>query len=190
VGKVFQEIDATLRSFIEAQHVFFVATSPLDAAGHVNLSPKGLDTLRIISPTTVAYLDYVGSGAETIAHLRENGRIVLMLCAFEGAPKIVRLHGRGTVLEPQDPDYARLRDMFPAPMPDRSIVHVALDRISDSCGYAVPRYTYEGERQQLQEWTVRKTPSALAQYQSEKNRVSVDGLPALRWVDVDHPSLK
>ena len=109
MGKVFQEIDQKLRSFIEAQHVFFVATSPLDASGHVNLSPKGLDSLRIIDPTTVAYLDYVGSGAETIAHLRENGRIVLMLCAFDGAPKILRLHGRGKVLEPQDPDYAQLR---------------------------------------------------------------------------------
>ena len=183
MGKVFEEIDASLRSFIEAQHVFFVATSPLDADGHVNLSPKGLDSLRIIDPTTVAYLDYVGSGAETIAHLRENGRIVLMLCAFDGPPKIVRLHGKGTVLEPQDPDYPRLRDLFPSLMPDRSIIRVAIERISDSCGYAVPRLKYEGERPQLQEWTLRKTPSALAQYQSEKNRISVDGLPALRWVD-------
>jgi hypothetical protein len=159
-----------------------VATSPLDASGHVNLSPKGLDSLRILDPTTVAYLDYVGSGAETIAHLRENGRVVLMLCAFEGAPKILRLHGRGNVLEPQDPDYAQLRGLFPELMPDRSIIRIGLDRISDSCGYAVPCYAYEGERSRLPEWTGRKSASELAEYQKEKNRVSVDGLPALRWV--------
>ena len=183
MGKVFREIDQKLRSFIEAQYVFFVATSPLAESGHVNVSPKGLDSLRIIDPTTVAYLDYVGSGAETIAHLRENGRIVLMLCAFEGAPKILRLHGRGEVFEPQDPDYGQLRGLFPALMPDRSIIRIDLERISDSCGYAVPRYAYEGERSQLPEWTGRKGASGLAEYQREKNRVSVDGLPALRWVE-------
>jgi hypothetical protein len=102
MGKVHAEIDASLRSFIEAQHVFFVGTAPLDTSGHVNVSPKGLDTLRVIGPQTVAYLDYVGSGAETIAHLRENGRIVIMLCAFEGPPKILRLHGMGKAFEPQD----------------------------------------------------------------------------------------
>src|ERR1700694_565050 len=108
MGKVYAEIDANLRSFIEAQHVFFVGTAPLDKSGHVNLSPKGLDTLRVIGPQPVAYLDYVGSGAETIAHLRENGRIVIMLCAFEGPPKIVRLHGRGEVLTPENAGFGEL----------------------------------------------------------------------------------
>src|SRR5687767_12421226 len=105
MGKAYESIDATLQSFIEAQHVFFVATAP-SAGGHVNLSPKGLDTFRIVDPHTVAYLDYVGSGAETIAHLRDNGRIVIMMCAFEGPPKIVRLHGRGEAIEPEDAEYA------------------------------------------------------------------------------------
>jgi hypothetical protein len=112
MGKVYAEIDVNLRSFIEAQHVFFVSTAPLDKSGHVNVSPKGLDTLRVIGPQTVAYLDYVGSGAETIAHLRENGRIVIMLCAFEGPPKILRLHCKGEVFEPQDPEYRQLRGLF------------------------------------------------------------------------------
>jgi len=182
MGDLFEKIDGKIRAFIEAQHVFFVATSPLVADGHINLSPKGLDSLRILGPTTVAYLDYVGSGAETIAHLRENGRIVLMFCAFDGTPKIVRLNGRGEVLEPQDIGYTQLRGLFPAIMPDRSIIRIGLERISDSCGYAVPRYAFEGERSQLPDWTARKGATGLAEYQRQKNRTSVDGLPALRWV--------
>src|SRR5580693_2500580 len=111
MGKVHVEIDANLRSFIEAQHVFFVGTAPLDESGHVNVSPKGLDTLRVIGPQTVAYLDYVGSGAETIAHLRENGRIVIMLCAFEGPPKILRLHGQGEVVPASDHRFSELMEL-------------------------------------------------------------------------------
>lgn len=183
MGKLHPEIDARLRAFIEAQRVFFVATAPAGAAGHVNLSPKGLDSLRILGPHDVAYLDYVGSGAETIAHLRENGRIVLMLCAFEGAPRIVRLHGRGRVLEPQDPDFAALRGRFPADAPPRSLISVAVERISDSCGYGVPLYTYMGERSQLEQWSERKGPDGLLSYQRKNNRHSVDGLPALRWTE-------
>jgi hypothetical protein len=183
MGDMFPEIDQKLRAFIEAQHVFFVATSPLGAVGHINLSPKGLDSLRIIGPLTVAYLDYVGSGAETIAHLRENGRIVLMFCSFGGAPKIVRLHGRGEVLEPQDADYVQLRGLFSAPPPDRAIIRVHVSRISDSCGFGVPRYKFEGERSHLHEWAHRKGSQGLEEYQRKKNRTSVDGLPALRWVE-------
>jgi hypothetical protein len=183
MGKQFDEINANLRAFIEAQHVFFVATSPLNASGHVNLSPKGLDSLRIIGPTTVAYLDYVGSGAETIAHLRENGRIVIMFCAFDGPPKILRLQGKGEVLEPQDADYSQLRGLFPRVSPDRTIIRIAVHRISDSCGFGVPQYVYEGERSQLSDWAERKGAPGLSEYQREKNRVSVDGLPALRWVE-------
>ncbi len=106
------EINATITSFIERQQMFFVATAPLAGNGHVNLSPKGLDTFRIVSPTTVAYLDYVGSGAETIAHLRENGRIAIMFCAFTGSPKILRLYGRGSVIEPSTEEFRRLRRLF------------------------------------------------------------------------------
>jgi Pyridoxamine 5'-phosphate oxidase len=183
MGKVYADIDTSLRSFIEAQHVFFVATAPLDRSGHVNVSPKGLDTLRVIGPHTVAYLDYVGSGAETIAHLRENGRIVIMLCAFAGPPKIVRLHGRGEAFEPQDSEYGQLRGLFPEFPSGRTVIRIAVDRISDSCGYGVPGYAYEGERTQLPNWAERKGSQGLADYQKEKNRMSVDNLPALHWVE-------
>jgi hypothetical protein len=178
---IFDGITGELRSFIEAQHVFFVATAPLSANGHVNVSPKGLDTLRILDPTTIAYLDYVGSGAETIAHLRENQRIVVMLCAFDGHPRIVRLHGRGRAIEPQEDEFVRLRRLF-APEPEgRSVIHIALDRISTSCGFGVPLYAYERERTQLPDWSARKGEEGLAAYQQEKNSDSIDGLPALRW---------
>src|SRR5579872_4849818 len=112
MGKAYPEISPALRQFIQAQSVFFVATAPLDAGGHVNLSPKGLDTFRILGPRTVAYLDIFGSGVETIAHLRENGRIVIMFCAFEGPPKVLRLHGQGRVVEPYEEDFAGLQQNF------------------------------------------------------------------------------
>jgi hypothetical protein len=183
MSKVHEEIDDGLRSFIGAQHMFFVATAPLDAGGHVNLSPKGLDTLRIIDARTLAYLDYVGSGAETIAHVRENARIVIMLCAFEGPPKIVRFHGRGEVIEPADVEYAALRGLFPADPPDRAIIRISVQRIADSCGFGVPQYAYDGPRSQLLDWSERKGAQGLGEYQRQKNRISVDGLPALRWVE-------
>ena len=121
------------------------------------------------------------SGAETIAHLRENGRIVLMLCAFEGAPRTVRVHGRGSVLEPQDQEFNSLRGLFPAEPAGRAIVRVSIERIADSCGYGVPLYVFDGHRSQLPAWLERKGPHGLREYQAEKNRSSIDGLPALRW---------
>jgi len=181
MGKLYDGIDDDLRAFIDAQHLFFVGTAPLAANGHVNISPKGLNTLRVIDRRTMVYLDYVGSGAETIAHLRENERIVIMVCAFQGPPQIVRLHGTGKVLEPKDPGYAELRELFAAESPARSIVRIAIDRISDSCGYGVPLYAYQGERTQLPAWAARKGEQGLREYQEEKNGVSIDGLPALRW---------
>ena len=181
MGEIYEGIDAALERFIKAQQMFFVATAPLAADGHVNLSPKGLDTLRVLDPRTLAYLDYVGSGAETIAHLRENGRIVMMFCAFQGPPRIVRFHGRGEVLEPQDADFERLRPLFPAEPPGRTIVRVAVDRIAESCGYGVPRFGFEGQRTQLPAWSAHKGEQGLLEYQEKKNRVSIDGLPALRW---------
>src|SRR5438045_9694535 len=111
MGKIHEAIDDRLRAFLERQHLFFVATAPSGDAGRVNLSPKGLEALRVLGPREVAYLDYVGSGAETIAHVRENGRITLMLCAFEGPPMILRIYGRGEVVEPQDPAFPRLREL-------------------------------------------------------------------------------
>jgi len=181
MGKVYEQIDEALEEFIRGQQMFFVATGPLSASGHINLSPKGLDTLRILGPHTVAYLDYVGSGAETIAHVRENGRIVVMLCAFQGSPRIVRLYGRGEVLEPQDREFDRLRALFPAEPAGRAVVRISIGRIADSCGYGVPLYSFEGHRSQLPGWASRKGQQGLLEYQQDKNRHSIDGLPALRW---------
>jgi len=191
MGKLFGEIDAALQAFIEAQRMFFVATAPLDGAGHVNVSPKGLDTLRVLTPRKLAYLDYVGSGAETIAHLKENGRIVLMLCALHGPPKIVRFHGRGEVLQPREAEYERLRPLFPADPSARAIVVVSIDRIADSCGFGVPLYKFEGQRPQLAAWADRKGTDGLREYQLKENASSIDGLPAVTWVtagSLDKPS--
>jgi len=181
VGTTRSMIDDAARRFIEAQHIFFVASAPLDPSGHVNLSPKGLDTFRILDPTTVAYLDFNGSGVETIAHLREeeNGRIVLMFCAFQGPPNIFRLYGRGHVVEPQDPKFDALALHFPAHDSIRSIIVVELTRVTDSCGYGVPRFKYEGEREQLHAWARKQGPDGLQAYRERKNQHSIDGLPGI-----------
>ena len=183
MSEVYSHIDEKLRSFIEKQRVFFVATAPAGADGHVNLSPKGLDTFRVLDEHTIAYLDYVGSGAETIAHLRENGRITIMMCAFEGPPNILRLYGHGEVLEPQDEAFAGLSALFPSETEARSIIRVNVERIADSCGYGVPVYTYEAERTVLRKWAEKKGEGGLHKYQIDKNAESIDGLPALRWVE-------
>ena len=149
MGKTFEEIDDRLRAFIEAQHVFFVATAPLAASGHVNCSPKGLDSLRILGRTTIAYLDLVGSGIETVAHLRENGRVVLMFCAFDGPPNIIRVHGRGRVVAPKEPEFDALMSAFLPMAGVRSIVVIEAIRIGDSCGFGVPLLSYESDRAQL-----------------------------------------
>jgi hypothetical protein len=188
MGKVHDIIDDRIRAFIEGQQMFFVATAPLDPSGHLNVSPKGLDTLRIVGPRTLAYLDYVGSGSETIAHLRQNGRIVLMWCAFAGPPNIVRVHGHGDVIEPQDPDFDELRGLFSTTSPGvRSVIRIAVERVGDTCGFGVPLYEYAGQRSQLSKWAERKGTDGLEQYQRDKNRASVDGLPSLRWVGVAVP---
>jgi hypothetical protein len=180
MGRVYEHIDEKLAQFMTAQHVFFVATAPLAAEGLVNLSPKGLDSFRILDAHTVVYLDLVGSGIETVAHLRENGRIVLMFCAFEGPPKILRLYGRGEALEPGDADFESLRLLFPPYDNTRSIVRVAVNRVADSCGYGVPLYGFEGERSQLTDWAKSKGQDGVQAYKKERNRVSLDGLPGLR----------
>jgi len=159
--------------------MYFVATAPLDTDGHVNVSPKGLDTFRVLDERTVAYLDLTGSGIETVAHLRENGRIVVMFCAFQGPPKILRLHGRGRVVEPRDAEFAALQGLFPAYESTRAIIVVNVQRVSESCGFGVPLMKVEGERDQLRAWARKKRPEGLAQYRAEKNRVSVDGLPGI-----------
>jgi hypothetical protein len=179
MAKVYEEIDERLRAFIEAQKVFFVATAPLASDGHVNLSPKGLDSLRVLDGRTVAWLDLTGKGIETVAHLRENGRIVLMYCSFEGPPKIVRLHVRGEVLEAGHPDFAAIASLFPDLLGRRSIIRVRVERVGDSCGYGVPVYRFEGARQQLTDWAERKGAEGVVAYRGENNVASIDGLPGL-----------
>ncbi len=180
MAKQFEGIDDALAGWIRAQHVFFVASAPLSGAGHVNLSPKGLDSFAILAPREVAYLDFVGSGAETIAHLRENGRITLMFCAFEGPPRILRLQGLGTAIEPGDVEFPALAARFAPRDGVRAVLRIALDRIADSCGYGVPLLRFESERKQLGAWADRKGPDGLRQYQLDHNLQSLDGLPALR----------
>ena len=188
MGKLHDDLNDTVREFILAQRVFFVGTAPSGPGGHVNVSPKGMDALRVLGPRRVAYLDYPGSGVETIAHLRTNGRIVLMFCAFEGPPKIVRLYGRGIVIEPPDESFGELLPLFAQKAHPRSIISVELERIADSCGYGVPLYEFRGERDQLVAWSEKKGTEGVEKYQREKNVESIDGLPGLRWVS--EPSVK
>jgi len=187
MARVYDEIDRHLAEWIAGQPLFFVATAPLAADGHVNASPKGpIGSFRVLGPRHVAYLDIVGSGAETIAHLRENGRIVIMFCSFEGPPRIVRLHGSGTVSVPSDPRFSELAGRFDQPTHAeamRAIVEVEVSRIADSCGYGVPLMTYEGCRPHQDAWASKRLrvggPDALVDYQREKNTRSIDELPAL-----------
>jgi len=183
MGKIYESIDEKLRDWLSAQRVFFVATAPLSREGHVNCSPKDGESFRIIDARTVAYLDLTGSGVETIAHVRENERIVLMFCAFAGAPKIVRLHGRGEVIESRNCDFERLKSIFPSRAGIRSIIRVHLMRISDSCGFGVPLYEFREHRSQLKLWAERKSEEAIKAYQLEVNSNSIDGLIGLRPPD-------
>ena len=181
MAKVFDAIDARLAAWIARQRMFFVGTAPSGDGGHINVSPKGpIESLRVLDEHTVAYLDLVGSGAETVAHLNDNGRIVVMLCAFEGPPRIVRLHGRGEVLDAGAVDFP---DATALPEQHRTVIRVDVQRIADSCGFGVPLMTYDGERPQAQAWAETKLakggPRALEEYVAEKNAVSIDGLPAL-----------
>jgi hypothetical protein len=179
VAKTYPEIDEGLRQFMQAQSVFFVATATLDARGHVNLSPKGLDTFRILGPRSIAYLDIFGSGVETIAHLRENGRIVVMFCAFQGATKVLRLHGQGRVVETREAEFAALQAHFPVHEGTRAIIAVEVTRISDSCGYGVPLLNFEAQRAALPAWCRKRGTDGLKIYRQEQNCGSIDGLPGI-----------
>lgn len=179
MAKTFEGIDEKLAGWIKQQRLFFVATAPLTRGGHINCSPKGGDSFRVLDSTTVAYQDLTGSGAETIAHLRENGRVVIMFCAFEGPPRIVRLHGRGEAIPPSHPDFTSLANRFPPHLGMRAIIRITLTRVSDSCGYAVPLYDYRNERETLDKWTQAKGPDKIKEYQQTKNLRSLDGLPAV-----------
>ncbi|MHB8466978.1 MAG: pyridoxamine 5'-phosphate oxidase family protein [Acidimicrobiales bacterium] len=182
MGRTYDGIDARLAQFIEAQPVFFVATAPLAPDGVLNCSPKGnRGELRVVEPTRVAYLDQTGSGIETIAHLRENGRIVLMVCAFEGPPRIVRVHGHGRAVAFDDDEFASLRPQFAGGdgVGVRSVVVIDVDRVSDSCGYAVPLMDFAAHRTTLDEWSERKGAEGVRTYWGEKNTTSIDGLAGL-----------
>jgi hypothetical protein len=178
VSKQLENIDAELAGWIARQRLFFVATAPLTPDGHINASPKGGEAFRVLGPMEVAYQDYTGSGAETAAHLRENGRIAIMFCAFEGPPKIVRLHGRGTVITPGHARFAELASHFPPNPGTRAFVHVSVSRVSSSCGYSVPLFDYREQRDALNEWATKQGPEKLQAYRASKNQKSIDGLPA------------
>lgn len=179
MARLHDAIDQTLREWIAAQHVFFVATAPSGPDGHVNLSPKGYDTFRVLDEHTVAYLDLTGSGVETIAHLRDNGRLTFMFCAFEGKPQILRLFGRGEAVLPEDDRFAALAAAFPEVPGVRAVVRCDVERVQTSCGFAVPYMTFESERETLSDWAARKGPDGLADYQVTKNATSIDGLPGI-----------
>jgi hypothetical protein len=179
MGKIYDSINHELSTWIQDQHVFFVATAPLSSEGHVNTSPKGLDCLRITGANQVAYLDVTGSGAETIAHLRENRGIVLMFCAFSGPPKIVRLHGKGTVVTRTSSEWPAWSSRFPNMAAPRSVIVVDVTRVSDSCGYGVPLMEFKQDRDVLARWAATKGPEAIPAYRREKNSRSIDDLPAL-----------
>jgi hypothetical protein len=177
MARVHDEISPALAEFVEAQPVFFVGTAPLAGDGHVNVSPKGLVPVRVLDPRTVAYLDLTGSGIETVAHLRENGRITLMFCAFWGRPDIVRLYGRGEAVRRGDPGADALFAHFPDHPGARAVVRVTLDRISSSCGFGVPRLDLVEDRDELVAWATKKTEAKLEEYRTDRNATSIDGLP-------------
>lgn len=175
MGNVHPHITDDLREFAESQPMFFVATAPSEG-GHVNVSPKGLEPIKVLSQNQVAWLDRTGSGVETIAHLRDNGRITLMFCAFVGKPNIVRFAGHGEAVLTNDERFADLAAHFPDVAGVRSIVLIDVDRVSDSCGYGVPLMEFKGDRRALDAWAQKKSADEIADYQATKNAVSVDGL--------------
>jgi hypothetical protein len=179
MGRALPAIDAKLAEFITAQPVFFVATAPL-RGGHVNCSPKGNDgAFQVLDDMRVAYQDMTGSGVETVAHLRENGRVVIMFCAFSGPPRIVRLHGRGQVVVPGDGPYPALEGLFPASPGRRAFIVVDVERVSSSCGFGVPLMTFDRHRDNMARWAEAKGPDGLASYREENNALSLDGLDGL-----------
>lgn len=175
MARFYPALEDKHRDFIAAQKIFFTASGT--ATSRLNLSPKGMDSLRVLSPGRVAYLDLTGSGNETAAHLRHDGRLTLMWTSFDADPLILRLYGRGRAVRRQDADWAELRAHFPALPGERQLIVLDIDSVQTSCGYAVPLYTYRGERETLARWAEKKGPVGLLDYWREKNQVSIDGLP-------------
>lgn len=181
MGKRYDGIDERIGKWMAKQRMFFVATAPSSSEGLVNVSPKGHESLCVLDELTLAYLDYGGSGAETIAHVRENGRIVIMMCAFEGPPKTFRFYGNAEVVTPLDDGFAEMAKLFDVPgLGTRAIIRIHLTRIQDSCGYGVPNYEFKSHRESSQNWFKSNDGTdAVRDYQVQKNLQSLDGLPAL-----------
>jgi hypothetical protein len=175
MAKFYPHLTSELREFIAQQHIFFVATAPQQ--GRINLSPKGIDTLRCLSDRALAYLDLTGSGNETSAHVQENGRITIMFCSFADKPLILRLYGQGKVCRPRDPEWHQLYDLFPTTHGARQVISIDIESAQTSCGFGVPLYDYEGEREMLTAWAEKKGDRGLKEYWSSKNQYSIDGLP-------------
>ena len=179
MSNVYERLDETLRAFIVEQKMFFVATAPSSDEGNVNVSPKGYDSLVVLDDLTVVYLDLGGSGVETIAHLRENGRITLMFCAMDGRPNILRLYGRGEVITFDDPGYEEMLALFPGFHRARAVIRIRLTRIADACGWAVPTYEFKGDRDQLRRYIDHRTEEEWREKRYASNALSIDGLPGL-----------
>jgi hypothetical protein len=179
MAKILNGIDDDLKKWIEEQKIFFVGSAPLSQDGHVNISPKGGDSFRVLGESRVAYVDYTGSGIETASHLRENGRIVIMFCSFDGPPKIVRFHGIGKIVMVGEPEFDELVQLFPSHIGTRLIIEVNVNRIASSCGYSVPLYQFVGNRDVLDKWSIAKGVDGLRDYRIAKNSVSIDGLPGI-----------
>ena len=177
MGKTHRFLEPHHKEFIEKQHVFFVSTAPLNANGHINLSPKGLNSFQVISPTRVGYMDIIGSGNETSAHILENGRITFMFCAFDGPPNILRLYGKGYTVLPGDAEWAEVSARFTILQSTRQIILADIFQVQTSCGFGVPFYEYKGERDHSFKWAESKGSEGLENYKKEKNMISLDGLP-------------
>ena len=182
MGKEYTEIDDGIQRWMARQHMYFVSTAPLQDDGRVNCSPKGLDSLAVLGPMRLAYVDVGGSGIETVAHLKENGRITIMLCSFDGPPKTFRFYGHGTVIEPHEAGFAELLANFPQQPSVRNIIAVDVDLIMDSCGYGVPLYEFKKQRSSFDNYLADKSEEFLLDYRRDRNATSLDGLKGL---DVD-----
>ncbi len=185
MGKEYTEINAKIQTWIERQRIFFVATAPLSGDGLVNCSPKGLDSLRVLGPREMGYVDTGGSGIETVSHLKENRRIVIMMCALEGPPKIYRFYGKGMVLEPHEDMFAETLARFPQQPAARNIIMVDVERIIDSCGYGVPLYEFRKDRNSLANYFAKQSDDEILAYRARRNSTSLDGLPGLASIDND-----
>ncbi|MFM6943409.1 MAG: pyridoxamine 5'-phosphate oxidase family protein [Aquirufa sp.] len=177
MGEFYKQISASQESFIKKQHMYFVGTAPLSGDGHINVSPKGLDSFRVISPNQVAYLDVVSSGNETSAHMLENGRITIMFCSFDKKPLILKLYGKGETILPSNEKWDTYSQGFDVYESTRQIIVVDVELVQSSCGFGVPRYDFIEHRDIHFSWAAQKGSEGLSHYIDENNLISLDGLP-------------